>query len=88
MVHVSDDLEDYVQQKIASGQFASQDEFVNEAIRVFREIEAQHQQLRTDVQRSIEEADRGEVEPMDIGALKAKLLAELDRHRRPKSCRE
>ena len=88
MLQVASDLEDYVRQKIESGEFASREELANEAIRAYREMETQYQQLRADVQRSIEQADRGEIEPFDIEAVKVRLTAELDPRGRPRSCRE
>ncbi|MBI3839066.1 MAG: hypothetical protein HY288_14190 [Planctomycetia bacterium] len=73
------DIEGYVQQKLASGQFGSREELATEAIRVYRELEAQQLQLKLDVQAGIDEADRGLCEPLDIEAIKAELIVELDR---------
>ncbi|MEX0978781.1 MAG: hypothetical protein WDZ48_08025 [Pirellulales bacterium] len=78
------DLEAYVQQKIASGEFQSRDELAAEAVRLYRELEARHAQLKSDVQAAIDEADRGLCEPLDIETIKAELSAELDSHGRPK----
>jgi Arc/MetJ-type ribon-helix-helix transcriptional regulator len=72
------DIEAYVQQKIASGEFRSRDEMAAEAVRVYRDLEAGHAQLKSDVKAGISEADRGLVEPLDIDAIKAELIAELD----------
>ena len=64
-------IDRYVQQKIASGQFASREEFSREAIRVYRELETQHAELQAEVQRRIAQVERGEVGPLDIEAVKA-----------------
>ncbi len=72
------DIEAYVQQKIASGQFHSRDELAVEAVRVYRALEAKHAQLKSDVQAAIDESDRGLSVPLDIEAIKAQLMAELD----------
>ena len=72
------DIEAYVQQKIASGQFQSRDELAAVAIRLYRDLEARHAQLRSDVQAGIDEADQGLIEPLDIDAIKAELVAELN----------
>ena len=64
-------IDQYVQQKIVSGQFASREEFVREAIRVYRELETQHAELHAEVQRRIAQVERGEVGPLDIEAVKA-----------------
>jgi Arc/MetJ-type ribon-helix-helix transcriptional regulator len=73
------DIEAFIQKKLASGQFGSREELAAEAIRVYRELEAHHLQLKLDVQAGIDEADRGLCEPLDIEAIKAELIAELDR---------
>lgn len=65
------ELQQYIDQKVRSGEFASPDAFAVEAIQLYREMEARHQQLRADLQRSIDQADRGETEPLDTEATKA-----------------
>jgi putative addiction module CopG family antidote len=72
------DIEAYVQQKISAGQFGSRDELAAEAVRVYRDLETRHAQLKSDVQAAIDEADRGLAEPLDIEAIKAELIAEFD----------
>ncbi len=78
------DLEAYVEQKIASGQFRSRDELTVEAVRLFRDLEAKRQQLKSDIQAAIDEADRGLCEPLDVEAIKAELNAEFDAKGIPK----
>jgi|GraSoiStandDraft_4_1057263.scaffolds.fasta_scaffold162793_4 Arc/MetJ-type ribon-helix-helix transcriptional regulator len=77
------DLELYVQATVASGKFRTRDEFAIEAARLYREIETRHQQLKTDVQAAIDEADRGESEVLDIDSIKQELVDELDSRGRP-----
>jgi Arc/MetJ-type ribon-helix-helix transcriptional regulator len=72
------DIEAYVLQKIATGQFGSRDELAAEAIRVYRDLETKHAQLKSDVQAAIDEADRGLSKPLDIEAIKAELLADFE----------
>ena len=72
------DLEAYVQQKIDSGEFRSRDELAVEAVRLYREIEIKHAQLKADIQAALVEADRGLSKPLDIEAIKAELATELD----------
>ena len=78
------DLEAYVQQKVASGQFNSPDELAIEAVRLYREIETKRAQLKADLRAAIDEADRGLCEPLDFDALEAELMADLDENGRPK----
>jgi putative addiction module CopG family antidote len=78
------DLEAYVQQKLATGQFGSREELAIEAVRLYKEMEAKHEQLKADIQAAIKEADDGKCEPLDIEAIQAELLEELDTEGRPK----
>ena len=78
------DLAQYIQTKVASGAFRSQDEFAIEAARLYRDLEDRHARLKSDVQAAIDEADRGECEPMDIEAIKAELMAEIDENGQPR----
>ena len=72
------DLEQYVQATVASGKFRTRDEFAVEAARLYRDIDARHQQLKADVQAAIDEADRGQCEPLDMAAIKRELAEEVD----------
>ncbi len=80
----SSDLEQYVQQKVASGQFASQEEFAWEAMRLYRDLEARHESLEGDVQAALEQAEKGQSEPLDVDSIKAELTDELDEQGRGK----
>ena len=59
------DVQEYVSQQLASGRFDSESALATAAIQVIREIEAAEQKFREDLRRSIEQADRGEIEPLD-----------------------
>ena len=59
------DVQEYVSQQLASGRFDSESTLATAAIQVIREIEAAEQKFREDLRRSIEQADRGEIEPLD-----------------------
>ena len=72
------DLEAYVQEKIATGSFASREELTAEAVRVYRELESRHAQLKADIHAAIDEANRGLSQPLDIAAIEADLIAEID----------
>ncbi len=78
MSSLSPDLEQYVQQKVASGQFASPDEFALEAMRIYRELEQRHELLKADIQAALAQADEGLCEPLDMDAVRRKLIAEVD----------
>ena len=78
-VEIPQELEQYVQQELAKGEYQSEDELILDAVRVLRELKTRHETLRQDVQTAIAQSDRGESEPLDIDAIKVegrKRLAE------------
>ncbi len=80
----SPDFEQYVQQKVASGEFASAEEFALEAMRVYRDLEARHESLKGDVQAALQQSEQGRSEPLDVNAIKKELADELDEQGRSK----
>ena len=72
------DLEQYVQSKLARGDFRNREEFAVEAARLYQELEARHAQLKADVQAALDESRRGESKPLDIDAIKQEIKEELD----------
>ena len=61
----------FVQAELANGPFRTEDELLVAALTVYRDLKQRHEELRRDVHRSLEQAERGEVQPMDIGAILA-----------------
>ena len=78
------DLEEYVQRKVRSGEFASRDDFTAEAVRFYRELEERHQRLKADIAVALDEVQRGEDEPFDIESIKQELLDNLDEQGNPR----
>ena len=78
MSRLSPGLEQYVQEKVASGQFSSPEEFALEAMRLYREFEVRHESLKTDVQAALDESEEGKSEPLDMDSIKKELMDELD----------
>ena len=70
-------IEEFVQQELASGEYRSEADLINQALSVYRELKLRHQILRADVARAITQADSGDVAPLDIEAIKAELMEEL-----------
>ena len=60
------DLEEYVKEKVASGQFDSSVAFAVEALRVYRELEIHRQRLYDDVDAAAEQSRQGLSTPLDI----------------------
>ncbi len=72
------DIEQFVQETLQSGEYASEDDVVFATVRALREIKLKHQSLRSDVQFAIDEIERGQGERWDLGELKAELARELE----------
>ena len=66
------DLQQFVQEEVASGHYRSEDELVLEAVRYYRESNVRLQRLREEIRTSLEQLDRGEgIELADDAALEA-----------------
>jgi antitoxin ParD1/3/4 len=72
-VSLTPELEQYVQEKVASGMYYSASEVIREGLRLLQEKDEMHQfrlqQLRQDIQAGL---DSGESTPLDMQAIKAK----------------
>jgi antitoxin ParD1/3/4 len=78
------ELEQYVEAKVATGEFASRDALVLEAVRLYRELELRHELLKADIQLAIKQSDEGMSAPLDVQAIQRELTEELDERGRPK----
>lgn len=63
------DLGEFVKQEIASGACRSEDELVVNALLAYREMKLRQEDLRGRVEKSLAQAERGEVESWDIDAI-------------------
>ena len=57
---IPSDLEPFVQQQVATGQYASADEVVVAGLQVLRELKRRQEEFREQVQLGVDELDRGE----------------------------
>ena len=66
-IHVSGEREQIVRNFLQDGRFASEDEVIDEALRLLQERDelARLADLRRDIAIGIEQADRGELAPFD-----------------------
>ncbi len=78
------DIDQYVQDKITNGEFASREEFVVKAARLYRDMDERHRRLKAEIQIGIDQADAGEVEDMDMENIIAELRAELTADGQPR----
>ena len=72
------DVQAFVTDSVASGEYQSEDDVVVDALRALRELKRRHSTLRQDVQEAIAEMDAGHGEPWDAGALKDEFSRQLD----------
>jgi antitoxin ParD1/3/4 len=74
-IHLSGDREQLVRALIQSGQYASEDEVIDQALRLLQERDDQAKLavLRREIAVGIEQADRGELEPFDPQATLARV---------------
>jgi len=78
------DLEQYVEEKVAAGEFTSRDALVLEAVRLYRELELRHDLLKADIQAAFKQSDEGMSAPLDMEAVRRELVEELDERGRPR----
>ena len=60
------EIEQFVQEELASGQFTDENALLTAALEVYREVKEKHAELRDRVQESVSQAERGEIEPLNI----------------------
>jgi len=85
-ISLSPSLEHFVQEKVESGGYQSANEVISDALRLLQEHarprEELIEQLRKEIDIGLEQADRGEVAPLDVESIKARgreVLAERQR---------
>ena len=83
-VSIPDSLRPFVSDSISKGWFADESELVAFALMAFEEIVEQHEELSHNVQLSLAQANRGELETFDADQIKNQLLLDLDEHGQPK----
>jgi len=82
-VSVGREFEKFVREKVDSGDYASVSEVVRDGLRILREkellFEARLQSLRGDIQKGIDQAERGELRDGEtvMAELRVKLLARM-----------
>jgi predicted transcriptional regulator len=73
------DLRDFVEHELAVGDYRDENELLVHAVTVFREVKERHSTLRAQIQESLAQADRGELVPLDMAAIRKKGLEMLSR---------
>ena len=71
-ISIPQDLQQFVQQEVASGKYRSEEDLLCAGLRLLRERERRLQALREDIKPALEQLDRGEGEPLDAESIKAR----------------
>ena len=83
-VSLTDQLENYVKAKVATGMYNSASEVMREALRLLEERDAiqavRLEALRQDINQGLDSVARSETKPFDIEAIKAKARATTQGH--------
>lgn len=66
------DLQQFVQQEVASGRYRSEEDLLCAGLRLLRERERRLQALREDIEPALGQLDRGEGKPLDAESIKAR----------------
>jgi putative addiction module CopG family antidote len=74
---IPSDLQQFVDEELATGGYKSESELVIQALRVYRELKTRHDALRRDVELSVQQAERGEISLLDTAATKRAARARL-----------
>lgn len=75
------ELGQFVEQQLALGRYQSEEELVVDAVRVLREVEAQQRQFHGDIQRGIDQLERGEANEYSLDQLRERFERLKDRTR-------
>lgn len=74
-VSLTPELEGLIREKVESGMYQTASEVVREGLRLLRDRDEDRQQrledLRREIQIGVDEADRGELAPLNLAAIKA-----------------
>ena len=88
-VSLTSELEKLVNERVRSGMYSSASEVIREALRLLNEQEQLRRQrleeLRKEIDIGLEQANRGEVAPLNLGGMKRRLNQRLRQARRLKS---
>ena len=88
-VSLTSELEKMVNERVRSGMYSSASEVIREALRLLNEQEQLRRQrleeLRKEIDIGLEQANRGEVAPLNLGGMKRRLNQRLRQARRLKS---
>ena len=71
----SPDLQQVIDERMAAGGYASEDELLLDAMLALEQLEKSHQLLRAEIQSRLDRSGKPPAEPLDIDAFKAEMRA-------------
>lgn len=74
---LSDEAQSFISEQVASGNVVDESDLMEKAIRLYQDLKARHDELRSDVQKSLDQARNGQSTPLDIGGLIEELRNEI-----------
>jgi len=87
-VSLTKELENFVNELVASGTYFSASEVVRDSLRLLKEQEQikkiRYEELRAELMKGYEQSQRGESKPLDIEAMKAEGVKRLAQKRNGK----
>ena len=85
-ISISGEMEQFIRAKVRSGQFASDDEVVAGALELLKETERLSDQdietLRAEIQKGVDELNRGEGAVWNAGETKVRVMQRLGQRRK------
>ena len=88
-VSLTPELEKLVNERVRSGMYSSASEVIREALRLLNQQEGVRQrkleELRKEIQIGIDQIERGEGVPLDIGKIKSRLRKRLQEQKQLKA---
>lgn len=66
------ELDQFIQQELASGRYQTEEEVICQGLRVLQERQRRLKALRGDILPALDQLDRGEGAPLDAGSIKAR----------------
>ena len=85
-ISISGEMEQFIRAKVSSGQFASDDEVVAGALELLKETERLSDQdietLRAEIQKGVDELNRGEGAVWNAGETKVRVMQRLGQRRK------
>jgi len=78
MSDLSSEIEQYIQAELATGAYQDRDELIEKALRLWKRHQEDRAFITREVNKGIEQAQRGEHDDLDMDAIVEEVKAQLD----------